>query len=145
MQERPTYQDYHQHSPYFKPASARALDKVKQYMLKRRGPMIDPWGTPKEIGIESEKALPILTYWVRPVRMALSHKIEQPVVLNFNCSMVSSALWSRVSKAVDRSIISKTTASVWSTVTRYHLPVSGGKSHTHDDVYSHTVMQHASC
>ena len=75
-----------------KPALAKASDKVEQYMLKRRGPRIDPWGTPNEMVIESEKELPIFTLCVLPVRKAFSQESAEPVMLNLNWSILSSVL-----------------------------------------------------
>ena len=73
-----------------------------QYMVKRRGPRTDPWGTPHSSRWWRETTSPILIASVLSDKYEVSHASADPrIPIEYNCR--SSILWSTVSKAAVRS------------------------------------------
>ena len=73
-----------------------------QYMVKRRGPRTDPWGTLHSSRCCRETTSPILIASVLSDRYEVSHaSADSRMPMEYNCR--SSILWSTVSKAAVRS------------------------------------------
>ena len=71
-------------------------------MVKRRGPITDPWGTPHSSCCWRETTSPILIANVRSDEYEVSHaSADSRIPMEYSCR--SSILWSTVSKAAVRS------------------------------------------
>ena len=71
-------------------------------MRNKRGPKMDPCGTPDNISIEEEKVELILTHCLRPDKYEDSQHNILPLT-PICSSLLIKILWSKVSKAFERS------------------------------------------
>ena len=82
------------------------------------GPRTDPWGTPYSSVMSSEVAVSIATHCLRPQRYDLSQSSAPDVIPCPWLSRWSMILWSKVSKAADRSNITNATDDPLSSASR---------------------------
>ena len=85
----------------FELSTNRKMSLIK--ILKRRGPRIEPWGTPVVILRQLLQWFSILhlrILFVRYLRTKLSELLSKPYTLNF----ADNREWSKVSNAFDKSI-----------------------------------------
>ena len=80
------------------------------YIVNNTGPNTDPWGTPHVSGMVSDMASSILTLCVRASRYISSQESALACTPNSAFSRDSSWHWSIVSKAADKSSMTRATA-----------------------------------